>query len=128
MKKKYNLPKSFYNYNLPKIMKDKCSKSGVCCKLFLINLTELEYKSKKYKSQFEEFGLIEDFKQAEECGANIIAQNNDGSCIYLKNGVCSIHKIRPEACKDFFCTSEDEEYKEMIVDIKREKNKENAPT
>ena len=72
-------------------MEDKCSKCGVCCKLFLINLTESEYKSKRYKTQFEKFGLIKDFKQAEECGANIIEQNEgDGSCIYLKKGVCSI--------------------------------------
>ena len=52
----------------------KCDQCGVCCKLFLINLTEKEYKSGKYKTQFEEFGLTKDFKEAEMCGANIITQ------------------------------------------------------
>jgi len=51
----------------------KCQMCGVCCKLFLINLTESEYKSKKYKTQFDEFEFIDDFKEAEMCGANILA-------------------------------------------------------
>jgi len=102
-------------------MECKCSECGVCCKLFLISLTETEYKSKKYKTQFQKFGLIKDFNQAEECGANIIEQDCKGGCIYLKKGKCSIHKIRPEACRDFFCTSEEEKFKEMIKDINRAK-------
>ena len=102
-------------------MGNECLECGVCCKLFLITLIETEYKSKRYKTQFEEFGLIEDFNLAEECGANIIKQNDDSSCIYLKHGRCSIHKIRPEACREFFCTSKDEKFKEMIgkIDAKR---------
>ena len=96
-----------------------CSQCGVCCKLFLINLTEEEYNSKRYKTQFEEFGLIKNFKQAEECGANIITQNNDGSCIYLKADACSIHKIRPEACREFFCTSKDERFRDMLRILRR---------
>ena len=98
-------------------MEDECFECGVCCKLFLINLTETEYNSKTYKTQFEEFGLIKDFNKAEECGANIIKQNKDGSCIYLIKGKCSIHKIRPAACKSFFCTSKNKQFKEMIEDI-----------
>ena len=94
----------------------KCSQCGICCRLFVINLTEEEYKSRKYKTQFEEFGLTEDFKEAEFCGANIITQKEDGSCIYLKNKKCSIHKTRPEACRKFFCT--DPKFKTMIEKIK----------
>ena len=82
----------------------KCSKCGVCCKLFVINLSEEEYKSKNYKTQFEEFGLTEDFEEAEYCGANIITQKQDGSCIYQKDNKCSIHDTRPKACRNFFCT------------------------
>ena len=60
----------------------KCSQCGVCCKLFVINLSEEEYKSGKYKTQFEEFGITSDFTEAEYSGANIITQKDDGSCIY----------------------------------------------
>jgi len=103
--------------------KFECKKCGKCCKLFLITLTEAEYNSKRYKTQFEEFGLIEDFNLAEECGANIIEQNEgDSSCIYLKDDKCSIHKIRPEACKEFFCMSKDEKFKEMIEEINEVKS------
>lgn len=107
-------------------MAEECLKCGTCCKLFLITLTEEEYKSKKYKTQFEEldgFEFIEDFNFAEECGANIIKQNKDDSCIYLINGKCSIHETRPEACRNFFCDSKDEQFKGMIEDIDRAKNK-----
>jgi Fe-S-cluster containining protein len=101
----------------------KCEGCGECCKLFLITLTELEYNSKKYKTQFEEFELIKDFNLAEECGANIIMQNSEGGCIYLNEGLCSIHKIRPKACRDFFCTSKDEQFNEMIEKIGAVKEK-----
>ena len=95
----------------------KCSQCGVCCKLFLINLTEQEYKSKKYKTQFEEFGIVKDFEEAELCGANILAQNEDGSCIYLKEGKCSIHETRPQSCRNFFCDSNNPEFKVMVDKI-----------
>ena len=98
-------------------MEDKCSECGECCKLFLINLTEEEYKSKEFKTQFDKFDFIEDFNLAEECGANILEQDSKGACIYLEDGRCSIHQQRPEACREFFCTSKDEKYAGMIKDI-----------
>jgi Fe-S-cluster containining protein len=83
----------------------KCSQCGICCRLFLINLTKEEYKSRKYKTQFEEIEFVEDFKEAELCAANIITQKEDGSCIYLRVGMCSIHSERPLACRNFFCSN-----------------------
>lgn len=95
----------------------KCSQCGICCKLFVINLTKEEYASGKYKTQFEEFGLTTDFNEAELCGMNIITQKEDGSCIYLKNKKCSIHNRRPKSCRNFFCTSKDPTFKVMIRKI-----------
>lgn len=93
----------------------KCSHCGVCCRLFLINLTEEEYKSGKYKTQFDEF--LEDFREAEFAGANILKQKEDDSCIYLKNNKCSIHSRRPGSCRNFFCSSKNPEFKSMIEQI-----------
>jgi len=98
-----------------------CSQCGVCCKLFVINLSEEEYKSGNYQTQFEEFGLTKDFIEAEFSGANIITQKQDGSCIYQKDNKCSIHKTRPEVCKKFFCT--DPSFKSMTEKIDEYKNK-----
>lgn len=95
----------------------KCSQCGVCCRLFLINLNEEEYLSRKYKTVFEEFGLME-FKEAELTGANILEQKEDGSCVYLEKGRCSIHKKRPLVCRKFFCSSKEEGLKDMIQKIK----------
>ena len=100
---------------------DKCSECGECCKLFLIDLNEEEYRSRVFKTQFDRFGFIEDFNQAEECGANILEQDSEGCCIYLKDGKCSIHETRPEACREFFCTSKDERFKKMIGMINKAK-------
>ncbi len=102
-------------------MANNCFGCGTCCRLFLINLTEKEYKSGKYKTQFEMFGLINDFKEAERCAANIIEQKEDGSCVYLKEGKCSIHQIRPKSCREFFCTSKNKRFKGMIEKIKQSK-------
>ncbi len=65
---------------------------------------------------FDEF--VEDFEEAELCGVNLLAQKEDGSCIYLKAGKCSIHDRRPQVCKEFFCKSENKKFKEMIRQIR----------
>jgi Fe-S-cluster containining protein len=96
-----------------------CSKCGVCCKLFLINLSEIEYRSGTYQTMFEEFGLIDDFRLASSCGSATLKQKDDGSCIYLEGTICSIHNRRPQACKDFFCTSKLRKFRENIDQIKK---------
>lgn len=95
-----------------------CDQCGVCCKLFMINLNEKEYRSGNYKTIFAEFGLTEDFAEAELTGANLLAQNEDESCIYLKEGKCSIHQNRPQVCREFFCDSTDPWYGKMIKKIR----------
>ncbi len=95
-----------------------CNQCGVCCKLFVINLNEEEYKSGKYKTIFEGFGLM-DFEEAELTGANLLAQNEDESCIYLKEGKCSIHENRPQSCRNFFCDSNDPWFQPMIEKIRK---------
>lgn len=97
----------------------KCGQCGVCCRLFLINLTEEEYRSGRYETMFDEF--VHDFEEAEMVGANVLKQKEDGSCIYLKDGRCSIHNIRPASCQKFFCDSDNPDFKKMIEDIKEYK-------
>jgi len=100
-------------------MIDKCSQCGLCCRLFLVNLAEEEYQSGEYRTQLEEFGLIDDFHKAAACGANILKQKEDGNCIYLKRNSCSIHKIRPQVCREFFCTSKLKKFRKMIEQIEK---------
>ena len=102
---------------------EECKLSGVCCRLFYINLTKEEYSSKKFKTQFEEHGFVENFDEAEQCGANILSKNDDGSCIYLINNKCSIHSVRPNACRDFFCTSPEPRFSQMVDMVAKEKAK-----
>jgi len=86
-----------------------------------VNLTEEEYQSGKYKTQFEEFGLIDDFHQAAACGANILKQKEDGNCLYLQGNKCSIHRIRPQVCREFFCTSKLKKFKKMVKQIEKKR-------
>ncbi len=99
----------------------KCSQCGVCCRLFLINLTEEEYRSGKYKTIFDEF--VDDFEEAELVGANILEQKEDKSCIYLEDNICSIHPNRPQSCRPFFCSSQEDKFKTMIEKIMLYKEK-----
>ena len=92
---------------------------GLCCKLFLINLSESEYKHGQYITVFDDIEIFDDFGEAELYGANILAQQIDGSCIYLENGKCSIHDHRPQVCRDFFCQDTDPKYALMRADIAR---------
>jgi len=102
-------------------MTDKCSQCGLCCRLFSANLTEEEYRSGKYRTQFEKFGLIDDFSKAAACGANILKQKENGKCIYLKGNRCSIHKIRSQVCREFCCSSKLKKFRKMIEQIKRKR-------
>ncbi|MDD2823219.1 MAG: YkgJ family cysteine cluster protein [Candidatus Daviesbacteria bacterium] len=102
-------------------MSNKCDQCGVCCSLFLINLSESEYYSGKYKTQLEKLGLIKNFSLASESGSNILKQKKDGSCFYLKKNSCSIHKIRPQVCREFFCASKAKKFQEMINQIKKKR-------
>ena len=92
-----------------------CSQCGVCCRLFLINLSEEEYRSGRYDTMFDEF--VDDFEEAEMVGANVLKQKEDNSCIYLKDGKCNIHSFRPQSCKNFFCDSKNPDFKKMIETI-----------
>lgn len=102
-------------------MINKCTQCGLCCRLFLVNLAEEEYKSGIYRTQFEEFGLIDDFHKAIVCGANILKQKEDGSCIYLTANKCSIHNIRPQVCREFFYTSKLKKFRKMIEQIEKKR-------
>jgi len=106
-------------------MANTCNGCGLCCKLFLINLNREEYQSGKFKTMFEQFGHIDDFKLARESGVNFLAKKENGECIYLDGQDCSIHADRPAVCRDFFCTSKAEKFKTMVKIIKeadKEKN------
>jgi Fe-S-cluster containining protein len=97
----------------------ECNMCGDCCRVFLINLTESEYRSGTYQTIFQEYGFIDDFEKVTEIGANFLAKNLDESCIYLKDNKCSIHTTRPQVCRPFCCDSTDFQFKGMIDEIKR---------
>ena len=101
--------------------------SGVCCKLFLINLNEEEYHSRRFKTVFDDFDHINDFEEAELTGANILRQKEDGSCIYLKDNLCSIHKDRPEVCTKFFCNTTKPQFKDMVEKVNKFKKENDIP-
>lgn len=102
-------------------MPHECSGCATCCKMFLINLSEEEYNSGKYKTQFQDFGIVKDFAEAELTAANILPRKKDGSCIYLENSRCSIHETKPLSCKKFFCASGNPDFKLMIDEINKHK-------
>ena len=104
-------------------MSNKCDMCGLCCQLFLINLSEAEYRSGRYKTIFEEFGLTENFVEAKKYGLNLLAQTENGSCIYLVDNTCSIHEWRPKVCRGFFCTSKNKKYKNMREIVEKERHK-----
>lgn len=99
-----------------------CSSCGVCCRLFLINLNQKEWELGEYKTQFQEFNLKDDYLIAKKYGGNLLKQKKDGSCIYLKNNLCSIHKKRPQVCRDFFCESNLKKFRRMIEMINKKKD------
>jgi len=104
----------------------KCEMCGVCCKVFLINLNEEEYQSGRYKTIFQKFGINREFSAAKKYGANLVAQKEDNSCVYLLKNICAIHSERPQVCREFFCASKSKKFKKMqeiIAYAKESRNK-----
>ena len=95
-----------------------CLMCGLCCKLFWINLNEEEYYSGEYLTVFNDIKIFDDFTTAKKCGANLLKQQNNGNCIYLKANQCSIHKRRPLVCSKFFCSGTEKKYKKMRSIVK----------
>ena len=61
----------------------KCNQCGVCCRLFVINLNEEEYNSRKYKTIFEEFGIV-DFEEAELTEKGLTNEDENSLIIKIK--------------------------------------------
>ena len=101
-------------------MANKCKMCGLCCKLFLINLSEEEYKSGRYKVILKH-EMVKEFSEAKKYGLNLLAQKEDGSCIYLQNNSRSIHEWRPKVCRGFFCSSKSKKYEGMREMVERSK-------
>jgi len=99
--------------NKRKQTQPSCSMCGLCCRLFLININEEEYCSGQYLTVFDDIEIFDDFSKARECGANLLRQQRDGSCVYLKESKCTIHRTRPAVCRGFFCCGTENKYKEM---------------
>lgn len=95
-----------------------CFQCGICCRLFYINLNQKEWESGRYNTQVNKSDTDDDFATVQQYGGNILSQQKDGSCIYLKGNICSIHKKRPESCRDFLCSSKAKKYTAMIRMIK----------
>lgn len=51
----------------------------------------------------------------------ILDKNLDGSCIYLKNNLCSIHDTRPAVCRHFFCSTKSKKFQGMVEIINNHK-------
>jgi len=104
------------------VMVGSCAQCGICCRLFYINLTQKEWESETYETQVKASEIYDKFRIVQGYGGNILCQKNDGSCIYLKNNMCSIHTRRPQSCKDFFCTSKAVKFKGMVSMIKQKRD------
>jgi Fe-S-cluster containining protein len=98
---------------------DSCFQCGICCRLFCININEEEWRSGQFETIVQAVDTNEEFSAIEQYGGNILKQKPDGSCMYLNGSLCSIHKKRPQVCREFFCTSNNRKFKDMISFIKK---------
>lgn len=93
--------------------KNSCEQCGVCCKLFFINLNETEFRSGEFQTIFDDVEIDKDFALISDCGANFLAKNEAGACVYLQDNCCKIHNRRPQVCRAFFCKDDSLEFEEM---------------
>src|SRR5436853_2761671 len=72
----------------------QCIMSGRCCRFE-------EFGHRLYVTTLELAKFLHDLQQLNLAPA----QENPGGCPFQKNNLCSVHQIRPFACRLFFCDS-----------------------
>jgi Fe-S-cluster containining protein len=70
----------------------KCGKCGNCCRLRIIEITKDDV------DRLKKAGLRNFY---EKKSGEYWMKRKNGRCIFLKDDLCSIHKIRPQICRDF---------------------------
>lgn len=103
-------------------MKNTCNGCGLCCKLFYINLSKVEYESDKYQTIFRDIYKDTNYVKARECGAIFLDKKENEECIYLINNKCSIHDRRPVVCRNFYCSSKSKKFEKMRRIIEEARN------
>jgi len=91
-----------FDLTLTPAVKTQCKNCHACCMGLIVDLDEEDL------ILWEESGLLEELLESTEIdfenpwGHNrVIKQRDDGSCIFLVNGLCTIYQVRPNVCRDF---------------------------
>lgn len=69
-----------------------CVMCGNCCRFGIIELSPGDVKrieSHGYRSFYD------------KNGGEILIRKADGKCVFLENGICSIHEFKPDVCGSF---------------------------
>ena len=69
-----------------------CTDCFECCRFFKIPLSPYEMTFIEHEEDKD--GMVH------------VKQKADGSCIYLKDGKCSIYNKRPMACREYSCVGD----------------------
>lgn len=75
-----------------------CKHDYICCTKFnpILTVDEFDKFEEKKKVPLTENSLVIGY-------VYVLNKREGGSCIYLKNNLCSIYDKRPQACRKFSC-------------------------
>ena len=85
-------------------IKTQCKNCSACCIGLLVELSIEDY------DLWEEYNLLDELIQYTEINPDesnrwnyefVLKQKEDGSCVFLCNGFCTIYEVRPEVCRAF---------------------------
>jgi len=92
--------------------KTQCKNCHACCVGLFVELEPEDY------DLWEDLGILDEILKQIELNPNesvrcihenVLKQKEDGSCVFLCNGFCTIYEVRPRVCRDFeykgkYCT------------------------
>lgn len=102
-------------------MKFECNQCGRCCKEITINISQsdiLRWKEENRKDILREVSWLNNYPRKNTGGFYIIktTYNPKQSCPFYKGDICSIHDIKPKACRDYpFSQSQGEVFSECFM-------------
>lgn len=90
-----------FDLDFTSLVKTTCRNCYACCVDLVVDLDEEDELLWEESGIYRKLITQTKFDLTLIRPTRILKQKDDGSCIFLTNGLCTIYEFRPKVCRDF---------------------------